>query len=71
LEDLAAAIKRRIGAFDERLLEDTLEGALRSAKFYVFTPVWAETSHLLAQLRGFARSGLPLGKLIRVAPRGH
>jgi hypothetical protein len=70
-EEIIRAVKRRSGAIhvDERVLEDTLAGALKSARFYVFTPVWSKTEYLLAQMRGLARSGLPIGKLIRVAPR--
>jgi hypothetical protein len=69
LEDVSAAIRKRVGQFDERLLEDTLADALKAAKFYAFTPVWAKTEHLLAQMRGMGSGGLQIGKLIRVAPR--
>ncbi|MEJ3405458.1 hypothetical protein WDJ51_12000 [Rathayibacter sp. YIM 133350] len=67
---LTKALKQRVGAFDERILEDTLAGALRRSHFYAFAPVWAKTEHLLAQMRGLASSGLSVGKLIRVKPRG-
>lgn len=67
--DLTRAIRQRVPGFNPASLEETLAGALRSSKFYVFTPVWAKTEFLLAQMRGLASSGLGIGKLVRVAPR--
>lgn len=70
---LTKAVKRRLGPsvpFHPDMLEQSLAGALRDSKFFVFTTVWAKTDHLLAQMRGLASSGLAIGKLIRVAPRG-
>jgi hypothetical protein len=70
LEDLTVALRRRIGAFDERLLEETLADGLRRAHFVAFTPVWAKTDHLLAKLRGLISQGAPVKKLFRIAPKG-
>ena len=70
-EDIVAAVRRRVGNVDEHLIEQTLGEALASAKFYVFTPVWAKTEELLAQMHLLGKLGVPLGKLIRVAPRRH
>lgn len=69
---LQKAVKRRLGPgvpFSDHALEQALAGALRGGQFHVFTPVWAQADHLLAQMRGLARSGLPIGKLFRIAPR--
>jgi hypothetical protein len=69
---LQKAVKRRLGPgvpYSDHMLEQALAGALRDAQFHVFTPVWAKADHLLAQMRGLARSGLNVGKLFRIAPR--
>ncbi len=69
---LQKAVRRRLGPgvpFSDHMLEQALAGALRTAPFHVFTPVWANADHLLAQMRGLARSGLTIGKLFRIAPR--
>ncbi len=68
-EDIVAAVRRRVGNVDEHLIEQTLAEALASAKLNVFTTVWAKTEELLAQMHLLGKLGVPLGKLIRVAPR--
>ena len=69
LKYLEQAMKRRVKGFHPHMLGDALAGALERAAFVVFTPVWAPTHLLLAQLRGLARAGTT-GMLIRIAPKG-
>ncbi|GLW91709.1 hypothetical protein Aglo03_25250 [Actinokineospora globicatena] len=69
---LQKAVKRRLGPgipFSDHALQESLGGALRSAEFNLFLPVWAQTEHIVAQMRGLARSGVKVGTLFRIAPR--
>jgi hypothetical protein len=62
LEDIATAVRRRIGRFDERILEDTLVEAARKAKTIAITPIWADARVLRDAMRGMK------GMLVRVVP---
>ncbi|RLK61374.1 hypothetical protein CLV68_1913 [Actinokineospora cianjurensis] len=69
---LQKAVKRRLGPgipFSDHALQESLGGALRQAEFHLFLPAWAQTEHIVAQMRGLARSGVKVGTLFRIAPR--
>jgi hypothetical protein len=63
LEEIARAVRKRVGSFDERILEETLVDAVKRAEPYVFTTVWAKADLLVDHVRKIK------GVMVRVAAR--